>query len=81
MELILLQLYPDQKNMLEEYRNVFEKLKTLVPEENDMRIVLTEYHSDGTEDEDQTYVDVSGRKDKKEPDDITDGYAIEFVVW
>lgn len=79
VELTLLQLYPDQENMLDEYRNVFEKLKILETEENDMSIVLTEYQSD--DEEEDTYVDVSGRKNEKEPDDITDGYALEFVPW
>lgn len=66
--------------MLNEYRNVFEKLKTLELEENDMLIVLTEYDSDD-EDNVHTYIDVSGRKNKKVPNDITDGYALEFVPW
>jgi hypothetical protein len=82
VEIILLQLYPDQKAMSDEYRNVFEKLKLLEPEESDMTIVLTEYDSD-TDDESEieTYVDVSGRKTEKDKNVLTDSYAIEFVEW
>ena len=46
-------------------------------------VVLTEYDCD-TDDESKakaTYVDVSGRKLKQEPDLITHSYAIEFVKW
>lgn len=82
VELTLLQLYPDQETMLEDYQNVFEKLKFLEPKDNNMSIVLTENESDPeNESEVRTYVDVSGRKKEKDPNSITDSYAIEFVEW
>jgi mRNA-degrading endonuclease HigB of HigAB toxin-antitoxin module len=82
IEMALIRLYPDQEAMVDDYRNVVDKLKFLVPEENDMSIVLTEYDCDpDDESEVRTYVDVSGRKKEKDPKSITDGYAIEFVAW
>lgn len=82
VEMTLLRLYPDQLNMIDEYRNVYEKLKFMQPEESDMNIVLTEYDSDvKDESEIKTYVDVSGRKNEKEINSITDSYALEFVEW
>ena len=55
VELTLLRLYPDQKSMTDEYRNVFEKLKYLDPEEKDMTIVLTECGCD-TDDEEEYFI-------------------------
>lgn len=82
VELTLLQLYPDQEKMVEEYRNVFETLKFLEPEEYGMSIVLTENDCDSDDEcEVRTYVDVSGRKNEKDLNSITDSYAIEFVEW
>ncbi|HRP33134.1 MAG TPA: hypothetical protein PKV73_14650 [Agriterribacter sp.] len=82
VELTLLQIYPDQKDIIDEYKKVFEKLQLLDAEDYDMNIVLTEYDCD-TDDESEvrTYVDVSGRKSVREENSITDGYAIEFVEW
>jgi len=80
IELTLLQLYPDQHVMLDEYRNVFEKLNTLTPEDDDMLIVLTDCDTE-FKGEKETYVDVSGRKRIREPDRIDCSYAIEFVAW
>ena len=82
VELTLLRLYPDQETMVDDYRNVFEKLKFLEPEDYNMSIVLTENDCDSdVESEERTYVDVSGRKKEKDPNSITDSYAIEFVEW
>jgi len=82
VEMTLRRLYPDQKSMTDEIRNVFEKLKFLEPEESDMTIVLTEYDSDTDDDSEiETYVDVSGRKKENDNNSLTDSYAIEFVVW
>ena len=82
VELTLLLLYPDQETMVDDYRNAFEKLKFLEPEENDMSIVLTENYCDSDdENETRTYVDVSGIKKEKDPNSMTNSYAIEFVEW
>ena len=82
VEMTLLRLYPDQINMIDEYRNVYEKLKFMQPEEDEMNIVLAEYECDVDEESEiKTYVDVSGRKKDKEINSITDSFALEFVEW
>ena len=83
VELTLLRLYPDQEKMIDEYRSVFEKLKTAEPAEyNEMEIVLTEYGCDPNfESDKETYVDVSGQKKIPDPNPDTNGYAIEFLEW
>lgn len=83
VELTLLNLYPDQNEIIDEYKRVFESLQIIQPVNDEMLIVLTEHECD-TYDEskaESTYVDVSGRKPKSEPNSITDSYAIEFVKW
>lgn len=79
----LIKLYPNQIELINDYRNVFGKLQYLKPEANDMLIVLTEYLDDFEENSDveNTYVDVSGRKLVIEENSITNSYAIEFVKW
>jgi hypothetical protein len=83
VELTLLKLYPDQDKMLDEYRNVYEKLKIIEPVDYDeLEIVLTEYDCDpNLESDKETYVDVSGQKKIPDPNAITNGYAIEFLEW
>jgi hypothetical protein len=83
VELTLLKLYPDQDKMLDEYRNVYEKLKITQPADYDeLEIILAEYDCDTNfESEKETYVDVSGQKKIPDPNDITNGYAIEFLEW
>lgn len=83
VELTLLNLYPDQDKMLDEYRNVYEKLKITEPADYDeLEIILTEYDCDPHfESEKETYVDISGQKKIPEPNTITNGYAIEFLDW
>jgi hypothetical protein len=83
VELTLLKLYPDQDKMLDEYRNVYEKLKLTEPADyNELEIVLTEYDNyTNFESDKETYVDVSGQKKIPNPNDITSGYAIEFLEW
>ncbi|MCC7525531.1 MAG: hypothetical protein IT250_11960 [Chitinophagaceae bacterium] len=81
IELTLLDLYPDQNEIIDEYRKVFETLHNLQPVDNDMLIVLTEYESDSDEKVKSAYADVSGRKRIPEQNSITDSYAMEFVKW
>jgi hypothetical protein len=83
VELTLLKLHPDQDKMLDEYRNIYEKLKITEPADYDeLEIILTEYDCDPNYASDmETYVDVSGQKKTPDPDAITNGYAIEFLDW
>ena len=83
VELTLLKLYPDQNQMLDEYRKVYEKLKVTEPADYDeLEIILTEYDSDPDfESDKETYVDVLGQKKNSDPNDISNSYAIEFLEW
>ena len=80
VQMTLIQLYPDQKEIIDEYEKIFEILKTIDPIDDEMLIVLTEYNTEDNETT-STYVDVSGRKLNTDPNEITDSYAIEFVKW
>ena len=84
IELTLLNLYPDQQEIIDQYKNVFDSLILMEPENDEMLIVLTEYECDDDEENESksTYVDVSGRKLVPKTDNsLTDSYAIEFVKW
>jgi hypothetical protein len=82
VQLTLIRLYPDQEFIIDEYRNIFEKLQNSEPEIFDMKIVLHEYDCDSDdENENQTYVDVSGENDSKDEFGRTISHAIEFVEW
>ena len=84
IEITLLNLYPDQKEMIAEYKSVFDSLQIMESENDEILIVLTEYDSDKDDESEfhSTYVDVSGRNLNPEVNNsITDSYAIEFVRW
>lgn len=83
VELTLLKLYPDQDKMLNQYRNVYEKLKTIEPKDcEELEIILTEYNCDTSfESDKEKYIDVSGRKKIPDVNEITNSYAIEFLAW
>lgn len=78
IELTFLKLYRDQKESIENYRLVFEALKFLEPEYSDIEIVLYQYYNDNGQ---PSVVDVSGINPNPEPDDITNGLALEFITW
>ena len=83
IEATLLNLYPDQEKIIDEYKRIFENLQIIEPAESEMLIVLTECEYDTDEDDKtkSTYVDVSGRKLETDPNSLTESYAIEFVKW
>ena len=84
IELTLLNLYPDQQEIIDQYKNVFDSLLLMEPVNDDMLIVLKEYDCDEEEENGSksTYVDISGRKiDPETENSITVSYAIEFVKW
>ena len=83
IEITLLNLYPDQEDIIEEYKRIFDSLQILEPDNSEMLIVLSEYECDTTEENEptSTYIDVSGRKLFPEIDSISNSYAIEFVKW
>ena len=81
IELIFLNLYPDQEESIEDYREVFEKLTTITAVDTEMIIVLATVEDDFDPEEPISYVDVSGRKPNggEHPDETN--YAIEFEEW
>lgn len=83
VELTILNLYPDQKEIIDEYKKVFESLQIMQPVNYEMLIVLTEYECDSDDETNarSRYVDVSGRKLKAESNSITESFAIEFAKW
>lgn len=80
IELVLLHLYPDQIEIIDQYRIVFECLLKLEPEENEMRILITKHDSDPGE-ETTSYFDVSGQNGTKDEGGYLISYALEFTDW
>jgi hypothetical protein len=77
IELTFSKLYPDQRESIENYRLVYEALKFLQPVYSDIKIVLNPYGDDGH----PSGVDVYGVNPKPEPEDVTNGLALEFTSW
>ncbi len=73
--IILLELYPDQAKMIDEYERVFGKLKEIEPIESGIQIVLKNHTSDV--DDSESYVEVSGL----DLSDTTHGLALDFTPW
>lgn len=77
IKLTLLELYPDIKSVIEEYKNIYKKIKLMESKSYKMEIVLTECE-DNYDNETTTYIDVFGRK----TDEIkSESYALEFTKW
>jgi hypothetical protein len=80
VEMVLLKLYPDEKENISGYEEVFNKLRVLRPKESDISILVS-WEKD---DFDQTdYVNVSGyyNNPDKNTDELTNSLAIEFTPW
>lgn len=80
VELILLQLYPDEKNRISDYEKVFDDLKFLKSTDTEISIVISWVKDDFDNHE---YVDVSGceRIDTQLPDEHNRLLALEFTSW
>jgi len=80
IEMVLLQLYPDEKKNITAYEKVFNALQLMEPVDCDISIIVSNEQDafDGLE-----YVNVSGRENnpKEDPDKLTDSLAIEFTPW
>jgi hypothetical protein len=83
IEHTILDLYPDQNEIIEEYRRVFESLLIMQPVNEEMLIVLAEIKCDSSDESqtEATYIDVSGRKQRLDLNSLNDNYAMEFVNW
>lgn len=80
VELVFLQLYPDEKNRISAYEKVFDNLKFLDSTDTETSIVISWVKDDFDNHE---YVDVSGceRSDTQLPDEQNHSLALEFTSW
>lgn len=76
VKLTLLQNYPDQKKSIEAYKNVYEKLALMEIGESDMIIELKQVN-----DEEESYVEVSGKKETNDKKENSDSFALDFTLW
>jgi hypothetical protein len=76
----LLELYPEEEKNLNGYRDVFNRLKVMIPKTSNVSLTVANQEDDfdGTE-----YVHVSGFyvDPTKSPDGYTGSLAIEFTPW
>jgi hypothetical protein len=80
VELVFLQLYPDEKYRISAYEKVFDDLKFLKSTDTEISIVMSWVKDDF---ENQEYVDVSGfeRTDTQLSDEQNHSLALEFTGW
>jgi len=79
VEFTLLNLYPDQEQNIESYKNIYSQLQQTTAINTNMQIVLTQYFDDETNE--KGYVDVSGFNDDDPQETLSVSHAIEFVPW
>ena len=72
-----LSLYPDEEHLLDEYKNVFEKLHSLEFIDMDLEIVLTKIGSE----ESDFYIDVSGSEINHDQNSSSDSYSLASTKW
>lgn len=78
IEITLLELYPDEKENIAEYQEMFNKLQLLSPTPTDIVIVVKWE----TDDFDNTkYVDVSGKCNNPKSEEEEFSQALEFTPW
>ncbi len=80
IQLVLLKLYPDEQEFIEEYERVFNELKLMQPLPSKITIVVKWVHDTY---DDTHYVDVSGyyTNPAERTDEYSNSLAIEFVAW
>ena len=80
IEIVLIQLYPDEKKNISAYEQIFNDLQLMEAVACDISIVLSNEQDAFDESE---YVDVSGRENnpKENIDMLTNSLAIEFTPW
>jgi hypothetical protein len=80
VEIVFLQLYPDEKNIISEYEKIYNDLCLLKPTDTDISIVVRCEIDDYDKHE---YVDVSGyyNDPQKSVNDYTNSLALEFTSW
>lgn len=75
---ILVKLYPDQKESLQSYEEVYEKLKFMAEEASDLSIEI-DYQTDDFDGAE--YVSVSGKYENPKNEEETFAQSIEFEPW
>jgi hypothetical protein len=80
VELIFLQLYPNEKDNIIGYEKVFNSIKILSPQKSDITILLSHVLDDFDKLE---YIDVSGYKKNAitSINNFTDSLALDFTPW
>jgi hypothetical protein len=83
VELTLEELYPEESEFLEDYRRVYDDLKILEAKAYHLQIVLTicDNHPLIEDEEEETYVDISGIDLTASTNATSMHYAIEFLGW
>lgn len=79
VELTLMNLYPDLDQIIETYKEMFQKLQAMTLTQSDIQIELEHCFEDETDIE--SYVHVSGQKPIPDNSNVTESLAIEFVPW
>ena len=78
VEIILLELYPDEEKNISGYKKVFEELLFMHPDDSDISIVVAHQKDDFDGEE---YVDVSGKYNNPKNEEEKFSQAIEFTAW
>jgi hypothetical protein len=80
VELVFIQLYPDEKDSITGYEKVFNNLRIMEPVKSDITILVKNAFDDFDKNE---YVDVSGYKKNeiRSTNDLNDSLALEFTPW
>ena len=78
VEIILLELYPDEGKNISGYKEVFEELLFMHPDDSEISIIVAHQKDDfdGVE-----YVDVSGKYANPKNEEEEFSQAIEFTAW
>lgn len=77
VELTLLETYPDTKDIIERYKDVYEKIKLIEPEPYEMKITLT-ICKENNDNQIMSYVHVCG---KELSETKSQSYTLEFTEW
>ena len=78
VQYVLIDLYPEVKEDIEAYRNVFVELNTIQPRES---TIILEMDRQWEEGEETNYSNTYGHDPTLPHDSITKGIAIEFRPW
>lgn len=77
VEIILLELYPEEQNQLEDYKQVYKKLQHVIPIPSKSPLILKELKDDSLPDTDETYVEIFCPM----PEGEDEPFAMEFAPW